>query len=235
MDPRHLFMDQRLRGMCAYCGAQPDTRDHVPARVLLDEPFPAQLPVVDACTDCNAGFSLDEQYLACFLECVLAGTTDPTCVKRRPVSRMLREVPALRSRIAASRRTDDASGVVWQPEVDRVGRVVTKLARGHIAYELYAKHEDPVVVSFAPLPVLSESERVAFEEVPFRTPALWPEIGTRAFMRTLVVTDQGQSPILVSEGWIVVQQGRYRYAVESDGLMVRMVLSEYLACQVVWE
>jgi hypothetical protein len=54
-------------------------------------------------------------------------------------------------------------------------------------------------------------------------------------MRTLVVTDQGQSPMLVSEGWIVVQQGRYRYAAESDGSMVRMVLSEYLACQVVWE
>ncbi len=219
--------------MCAYCGVQPDTRDPVPPRVLLDEPFPAQLPVVDACADCNASFSLDEQYLACFLECVLAGTTDPTYVRRRAVSRILREVPALRARIAASQRTDESGGVVWQPEADRVGRLLTKLARGHVAHELYAIHEDPVAVSFAPLAMLNESERVAFEEVPFQTPALWPEIGTRAFMRTVVITGHRQSPMLLSEGWIVVQQGRY--TVEPDGSMVRMVLSEYLACQVVWE
>ena len=49
MDPRHLFMDERLTGKCVYCGAQPETRDHVPSKVLLDEPYAAQLPVVGAC------------------------------------------------------------------------------------------------------------------------------------------------------------------------------------------
>ena len=71
MDPRHLFMDERLTGMCVYCGAQPETRDHVPSKVLLDEPYPPELPVVGACEKCNASFSMDEQYLACFL--VLCG------------------------------------------------------------------------------------------------------------------------------------------------------------------
>lgn len=37
MDPRKLFVDERLLEMCAYCGGQPDTRDHVPSRVLLDD------------------------------------------------------------------------------------------------------------------------------------------------------------------------------------------------------
>lgn len=41
--------------------------------------------------------------------------------------------------------------------------------------------------------------------------------------------------MLLSEDWIVVQPGRYRYSVESDGSMVRMVLSEYLGCHVAWE
>ena len=37
-------------------------------------------------------------------------------------------------------------------------------------------------------------------------------------------------------GWVVVQPDRYRYAVvETGGVVVRMVLSEYLACEVVWE
>ena len=44
MDPRHLFIDERHTGMCVYCGTHPDTRDHVPSKVLLDEHgFPAFL------------------------------------------------------------------------------------------------------------------------------------------------------------------------------------------------
>lgn len=71
MDPRHLFIDRRLTGMCVYCGDQPDTRDHVPSKVFLNEPYPPELPVVAACKRCNESFSLDEQYLACFLDCVI--------------------------------------------------------------------------------------------------------------------------------------------------------------------
>jgi hypothetical protein len=38
-----------------------------------------------------------------------------------------------------------------------------------------------------------------------------------------------------AHGWIVVQEGRYRFlASTGDGILVRMVLSEYLACEVVW-
>lgn len=228
-------MDQRLAGKCAYCGGVPDTRDHVPSRVLLDEPFPPQLPVVDACAACNQSFSLDEQYLACFLECVLAGTTEPCDVQRSTVARMLRELPALRSRLAASRRTNEEGTIVWQPEVDRVRRVVTKLALGHMAYELYPRHEDPTAVFFAPLSTLGESQSGAFEDTPFRDIGVWPEIGTRAFMRTVIATGQESMPTPHGEAWIVVQANRYRYIVESDESKVRIVLSEYLACQVAWE
>lgn len=83
MDPRHLFMDSRLVGMCAYCGGRPDTRDHLPSKVLLDEPYPAELPVVEACLKCNESFSLHEQYLACFIECVVCGTCEPSGLKSR--------------------------------------------------------------------------------------------------------------------------------------------------------
>lgn len=221
--------------MCAYCGAEPDTRDHVPSKVLLDEPFPPELPVVESCGKCNASFSVDEQYLACFLECVLSGTTEPSGVRRNKVSRILNETPALRSRIAASRRTDEAGAQFWDPEVDRVRRVVTKLARGHIAYELFPRLEEPVVVSFAPLPFLSELERAVYVDEPIGSLEIWPEIGTRAFFRTCLLASQSEAPALFDENWIVVQSARYRYSVESDGSMVRMVLSEYLACRVVWE
>ena len=83
MDPRHLFIDERHTGMCVYCGTHPDTRDHVPSKVLLDEPYPPELPVVGACKKCNSSFSLDEQYLACFLDCVIRGGAEASHYQRR--------------------------------------------------------------------------------------------------------------------------------------------------------
>ena len=234
MDPRHLFMDERLRGMCAYCGAGPDTRDHVPSKVLLDDPLPSQLPVVDACGNCNNSHSRDEQYLACFLECVVSGTTDPLGVRRAKVARILTENPTLRGRIAASRRKGERGNAVWVPEADRVRRVARKLALGHVAHELYPRHDEPTAVLCAPLPELSEQARAAFEDAPLGVDNVFPEIGTRAFIRTCLLTATDHAPTLLRERWIVVQPDRYRYVVETDGSMVRMVLSEYLACEVVW-
>lgn len=67
MDPRHLFVDKRLTGICVYCGGEPSTRDHVPSKVFLDEPYPENnLPVVPACETCNNSFSLDEEVCCLF-------------------------------------------------------------------------------------------------------------------------------------------------------------------------
>lgn len=233
MDPRHLFIDERLTGMCVYCGTHPDTRDHVPSKVLLDEPYPTELPVVGACKRCNASFSLDEQYLACFLDCVICGDTEASDLQRPNVKRILEENPVLHRRIEGARKRDESDSLLWEPEAARVRNVILKLARGHAAYELYPKLDEPTVVSFVPLQILSEEERLAFELLTADKLDLWPEIGSRAFLRAF-----GKSPDRLehSGDWIVVQRGRYRYAVsEADGVIVRMVLSEYLACEVVWE
>jgi hypothetical protein len=60
----------------------------------------------------------------------------------------------------------------------------------------------------------------------------WPEIGSRAFRRAC-----GKSPdgFEQTNSWVMVQPGRYRYAVYEVPFLVRIVLSEYLACQVAWE
>lgn len=235
MDPRQLFLDERLTGMCVYCGGRPDTRDHVPSKILLDDPLPSDLPVVGACTTCNRGFSLDEEYLACLLECVLCGTTDPSDLQRKKAKRALSRNSKLAARIDSSRQTDDAGTLIWQPEHDRVRGIVLKLSQGHAAYELSPQFEGPVGVGFAPLIAMSEDERAAFEHgaMVFDGPQLWPEIGSRAFFRACGVPPD---PHPQAGGWIVVQPGRYRYAVaETGGVMVRLVLSEYLACEVVWE
>jgi hypothetical protein len=59
---------------------------------------------------------------------------------------------------------------------------------------------------------------------------LGPEVGSRAMQRLVIGTD------ISLGGWIVVQEGRYRYnASICDGCDVRIVINEYLACHVCWE
>ena len=231
MDPRQLFMDERLTGYCAFCGDPSDTRDHIPPKVFLDEPYPRELPVVGACKECNSGTSLDEEYLACFLECVICGTTNPLGVKREKVRRILESKPRLRERIAESKNRDKTGSPIWTPELDRVQRVILKLARGHAAYEVYPHLEEPCDIDVVPLIAMSERDRRTFERWISGPLQPWPELGSRAFMRAI-----GKSPDKreTSGGWILVQPRRYRYSV-LDGTVVQIVLNEYLACRVEWK
>ena len=228
MDPRKLFADERFNGLCAYCGSAPSSRDHVPSKVLLDEPYPLDLPVVEACESCNNGFSNDERYLACMLECVLAGTTDFNLVSRGKVSRTLEMRPDLATSIEASKTRDASGNLVWMPDEEKGRNVILKLARGHLAYEYSEPRLDaPESVSFVPMRLMPEERLRQFETVPDGWG--WPEIGSRAFQRALVVGKDG----FLDDGWQSIQLGRYRYLVYEYG--VRMVLSEYLACEVAWD
>ena len=231
MDPKHLFADERMVGFCAYCGGNPETADHCPSKVLLDEPFPSNLRVVDACNSCNNGFSKDELYLACIIECTICGSTEPNTLSRAVIKRALTESSALSAQLNSSRQTNEAGNVIWNADVTRVQNVVLKLARGHIAFELsLLQLDEPEYVGFIPFAAMSDKQRAEFESPPEQVNALLPEIGSRAFIRTVKGEPHSQS-----NGWVVVQSGRYRYLVtQSNGNFVQMVLSEYLACQVVW-
>lgn len=242
MDPRKLFLDERLKetGSCVYCGAKANSRDHVPSKVLLDDPLPSNLPVVEACSDCNGGFSLDEQYLACFLECVLVGASNPDLLQRPKIKHILNDKIHLRNRIQSCCRTDDKGGLIWFPEIERVRNVVIKLARGHAAYELsIPQFEPPNEVSVTPLISMSDADRSAFENAGAYSPedgtlqiSLWPELGSRAFRRAC-----GASPYSNQRGpWVIIQPNRYRYTVDQyGGVKVRIAIAEYLACVVDWD
>lgn len=226
------FGDDRQRGFCVHCGGSTETQDHAPSKVFLDQPYPLTRPTVPSCEDCNNGFSADEEYLACFVECVIQGTTDPDLLKREKVAKALRRNRGLRGRIERSRREAEKLGggqiVIWDPEEDRIRRVALKLARCHAAYELNEPRlDDPDHLLVVPLVSLDEPQREHFETPP--DTGLWPEVGSRAMLR-LVEDDPGYVG-----GWCLVQEGRYRYmAVGADAVMVRGVLSEYLGYEVIW-
>ena len=231
MDPRKLFADERHAAFCVFCGDRPDTREHAASRILLDDPLPETLPLVGSCRNCNSGFSRDEEYLACFLECVIAGSTDPEKLNRSKIKASLRHSPALATRIEESKVESESGQLVWVPEADRIKKVILKLARGHVAHQFSEPRlDDPREISVAPLEVLSDEQREGFEAVPDSFG--WPEIGSRAFVNVLVGGDTTYQP---DSGWYVLQSGRYRYmTVDSGDIIFRVVLSEYLAGEVVW-
>jgi len=220
------FSDERNKGFCVHCGGLYETDDHMPSKVFLDRPFPDNLPVSPACAKCNEGFSSDEEYLACLLECVLADSADPDRIERANIAKKLREQPGLRKRLESARRIEAGKGL-WDVEIDRVRRVVVKLSRGHVAFEgSEPKLDEPAAVNVLALETMTEQARQAFEYVADR-PQVWPEVGSRAMSRLLVAGGE-----VFDAGWEDVQPGRYRYRVDED--RVRIVIREYLAAEVRW-
>ncbi len=210
MDPKQLHkkhgLDERLvSARCAYCGNVSDTVDHVPSKVFLDDPLPENLPVVPACTACNRGFSLDEEYLACFLASVLAGTAKPEAITRPKIQRALRHSPKLAQHISASCQKDTDGRLIWVPDANRVTNIVLKLARGHVLYESStAQLEPPQSVLYLPLLAMSTADREDFEVAGYDGLHGWPEIGSRAFLRAV-----GVSPYSNQDSpWIEVQKGQ---------------------------
>jgi hypothetical protein len=193
------YGDQRNEGWCIHCGGVDETRDHVPSRIFLDEPYPTNLPVVAACQRCNLGFSLDEEYVACLVESVLTGGTEPERISRPKIARLLRGKPGLAARLEKAKQERDGR-VVFDVEPVRVRHVLVKLARGRAAFELNGPQlDEPASVLFGPLENMSLEELDDFERAP--ETHLWPEVGSRALQRLL-----GMARAAYND-WIEVQPG----------------------------
>ena len=215
--------------MCSYCGENPGTRDHVPSKVLLDEPFSENLPVVPCCNDCNQSFSLDEEYFACLIECVLNGTTDIEKLKREKVKQILKDKEPLRQKIYKS-MSEINGQIFFKVEQDRIKNVILKLAKGHAKYEnSEPQFEEPTYFSWKPLPSMTKNEIDIFLE----TDELlkFPEVGSRA-MQNFVIDNSNH----VFSHWSIVQPNIYSYCVtvNQSGLTVKMIIWNYLAAEVIW-
>jgi hypothetical protein len=232
------FSDERNKSWCIHCSqwlsAVETNEDHVPSKSLLRRPHPHHLPVVTVCKKCNSGFSKDEQYLVTFLSSVLVGSAQPEAQANASAARSLAKSSKLRERVASSSLTYQTLGgekrIVWKPEIDRVKRVILKNARGHAYFEFGEPMlDEPAHVGIQPLESLTPTERQEFETVGEPGgPAFWSEVGSRMMTRMLTGED-------MSGSWVIVQEGVYRYAVsQSGGILVRSVLSEYLAAEVYW-
>jgi hypothetical protein len=241
MEQLRDFADDRLVNGCLYCGGPGGTRDHVPSRILLEPPYPENLPVVDACESCNRGFSTDEEYLACLIEATLVGSADPDQIRRLSIAKALQRSPALRSRIEAA-KTKNGEQIMFAVEAERIKNVLLKLARGHAAYDLsQVCREDPDHFWAGPLAGMTNELRDSFDSS--HQQQMFGEVGSRGIQRLLVTeislhaeSGKESSIRLLLNDWVDVQEGYYRYLAIDDvgGIVIRIVIAEYLACEVAW-
>ena len=245
------YSDERQKTWCIHCGAVianvEANRDHVPSKSLLSKALRKQgakydcgrdesdcyLPQVVVCQRCNSGFSRDETYLLCLLHAVLTGALYPDPDTHPEAANVLRSnrdiVRALKSAPAGQLSLfEDLDPFTLYPDPDRVGRVVLKNARGHAYHELgEPPKEVPAYVSFVPLMSMAVDDRATFEAIGGGLDG-WPEVGSRMILRVA-------NGVNLADGWIEVERGRYRYAVDwSCGVIVRTVIWEYLATETCW-
>ncbi|MBL5906107.1 hypothetical protein [Serratia fonticola] len=228
------FSDERQKAWCIQCGSAIGSHetnwDHVPTKSLLDKPLPAHVPQIEVCKKCNNSFSLDEEYVVTFLSCVQSGSTSSYAQRNSSIGRALARNPSFAARIEATKRIelcpDGTEKIIWQPEIERIHRIVLKNARGHAFHE-YGEPmlDDPEQIWAMPLVLLNPDQRQYFEDV---NSSIWPEVGSRMMTRIATGLD-------LVNGWISIQDGIYRYSVfQEKGLVVRSVIHNYLATEVIW-
>lgn len=221
------FSDNRLDLMCSYCGRYPDTRDHVPSKILLEEPYPENLPVVPCCNECNQGFSSDEVYVACLLECAICGTTDVDKLKREKIKRVLYKKQSLQQEISQS-MVEIGGRIFFNYEIDRFKNVFLKLAKGHAKFENSEPVlDEPTHWAIKPLPTMSEDEIDLFLKDSKLNKSF--EVGSRAMQNLLMDTYNS-----TYSHWIIVQPDNYQYTVAVNPLTVKIIIWNYLAIEVTW-
>lgn len=117
--------------VCIYCAGTADTRDHVPPKLLLEEPLPPNLLTVPACRKCNNGYSDDERCVRDALH--LVGFGEISREKTAPggvVARSLEHSPLLSQKMNQARVAGEDGRILFQPALDRFSLVMVKIGAG---------------------------------------------------------------------------------------------------------
>lgn len=219
--------DKRQSEPCTFCRGKAGTKDHVPSKVFLDEPYPPELPVVFACKECNGNFSQDEAYLACLIECIKANSYNINDIERESIKTTLERFPSILKRIKSLTELKE-NKLTFKLEKERIDNVFLKLIKGHLMYEFSTPIiDEKIAITYFNLYDLNFKDRQYFENVIEVTVA--PEVGCRAGQNMQVVYEK-----YLCWGWNIVQEGLYRYMVALDkNYIVRIVIGDFLACEAV--
>lgn len=200
-------------------------KDHVPSKCLLQKPYPLNLPTLKICSKCNEGFSSHEEYFLAFLGSVsknmhLGNSSLNVFDSNNRLSDLLLESLKVKP---------GSSEIEVKLNKESINLVLEKNARGHFHFETgEVIYSNPKHIQMTPVNSFNKEALCNFESV--IVSELFPEIGSRLFTRTVTGKD-------MSEGWIIVQESQYRYAILQIGreAIIRSVIAEEFAVEVYWE
>lgn len=220
---------------CIYCGKPANTREHVPSKSLLMEPFPENLPTIPACFECNNGFSADEEYFICFLEVLKSKVYGDYSISEH-VNGILSKKESLYRLIES--QILSKNGIIYPSfDINRFSRIITKLAIGHAGYEfddLNFDGEAGLWFEFAPN--INEEDKAEFENSKLLN--VIPEISSRFSCNARILQNVDNNEAIALSDWITVQEQRYSYNVsfnDSGGVSVKMIILDFLYCRVDFE
>ncbi|SEG03004.1 hypothetical protein SAMN05421847_1335 [Halpernia humi] len=209
MQQVHPQNDERYDNICCYCQnsfKNNKTKDHIPSKVLLDEPFPENLPIVFCCYDCNQSFSTDEEYFACIIEYLVAGTKNIEKIERKKIKNILNQKKYLKNKIEAN-ITENNGVLTIHFDESVLKKVLSKLVFGHMSYELSNPYiQTPNFIGFNTIDNLNDFEYQEFISDSFVD--IIPEVGTRASLNHII-----QNQKLIST-WKIVQKNNYQYKLQ---------------------
>lgn len=215
---------------CIYCGKPATTREHTPSKAFLLEPYPENLSTIPACFECNNGYSEDEKYVACFLDLLKRHVYSDYFRQKQTDSRLEKD-EKLRSILAEEIKVSDGK-VFYQPDEQRIIRILLKLAKSHAGFDLdYINFDDSEIeIWYEFIFNMSEHDIDEFNEIP--TYNMFPEVGSRGM---LIIQNVATSEANVFANWNDVQDKQYRYQVSYNkalGITVKIVIYEFLYCVV---
>lgn len=218
---------------CIYCGNLARTREHIPSKVLLDEPYPKNLYILPACYECNNLFSYDEVYVASVIE-LLSRITIPNYKRRIGIDKSLEKNPQLKYKIEDEIVYRVEQGLDYKIDISRLDNTLLKLAKGHAAFELseynFNKYEISIQTFSRDQVSIKEWDRFnGIEELGYAN-----EIGSRSIDNIYVIENPHISITVID--WNIVQEGRYKYlaTINNGEILIKIVLNEYFAALISW-
>lgn len=210
--------------ICCYCCGHADTVDHVPSKVLLEEPYPANLLTVPCCKECNESFSKDEEYVAVLMECVECQSFNSKDFRRDRIRRIIEHTPSLISKVRLNVIPCFDGSFTINCDDRRLRNVIYKLCVGHLRYEgLYLE----TTMNQYDVNIFSDVMKEFLDDfmMPIHSEQL-PEVGSRSLSEILIMDGEYCSP------WHEVQPHMYYYCVAHDLSEVRILIHDYFAVKV---
>ena len=218
---------------CIYCGKPATTREHVPSKAFLIDPYPEDLATLPACFECNNGFSKDEEYVSCFLD-VLKAAIYQNYEQRPDTVRKLKRNTKLKDLLDEQIKIEGGQ-VHYHVDENRLCRILIKLAKGHAGFEFdHTSFDDSdITIRYNFVFNMSEDSIRKFEEIPEMK--LLPDVGSRSCAGPYIIQNADTGEVSLFMFWIYVHDNLYRYQVSYNdvgGICVKIVIYEILYCRV---